>query len=263
MTYREGGDDDAVRRALHDRLPADVELRFDRIDARADRMRRNNRVRGAIAFVTVGAVALLAAATLRPGAAHDRLDVSVNPPRSRATATSPTTAKVPRTTPPTHPVIAPLATAVPTVGPSPTPTTNANVVSPTTLRAITPIGPHTTVAPPAPTTTVAPAPTHIRITLVLDDTGLHAPTSLATADLVDVVFIDQRTSKPQRISVRVDSPDGSSVMILRQWQDVDCCGHFGAIIGLEHPVGVLVFQPLEQNTYAAVPIQPAQTTMTS
>jgi hypothetical protein len=88
------------------------------------------------------------------------------------------------------------------------------------------------------------------MTLILDDSGLHAPAQFTTAKQVDIIFLDQRTSATRvpDTGLRVTTSDGTTFVILRAYHDPDCCAWFGAIGTVMHPLGVVTFQGIDTAT---------------
>jgi hypothetical protein len=213
-------DDRDVRDAIHALTP-DVDMVFDRIETRAAGIRRRVHRRIGASVVAVVLVGVGVAFAL-PGA-HARASVDIEQPgRSHHGAhdktTSPTTIGPTETknladpshtgtgsSPPPavigpddqhHEVVVPGAspTTLPYRDPSSSPTTTPDEqTTPTTTRADESTTTTTTVSnsdiPPI-------APGHTRMTVILDDTGLHAPSFVATGDAVEILFLDQRSSRP-------------------------------------------------------------------
>jgi hypothetical protein len=254
MTLHE---DDAVRDALVALMPVDLEPPLDRIHSRALQRRRRARVRAGVGVVSLAALVALTLSALPGGAAHRSLDISTRPSRARHAATTvvpttkrPVTTTIPAVAPTTAHVVVvptfPTATTVPSVAP----TTVPRFVLPPLSVSVTP----TTAIAPAPTT--VPVAAYERITLILDDSGLHAPDQITTAKQVDVIFLDQRTSATSvpDTGVRITTTDGQSGVILRSYHDPDCCAWFGAIGTVFHPLGVVTFQGVDTATnYSDIP----------
>jgi hypothetical protein len=255
MTLHE---DDTVRDALVALIPTDLEPPLDRIHARIEYRRRRARTRLAIGSVALVALVVVTLSTLPGGSAHRSLYVTNRVHRTRHAGTTvvpttkrPVTTTIPAVAPTTAHVVVvptfPTATTVPSVAPTTVP---QFVLPPLTSVSVTP----TTTKAPAPTT--VPVAAYERITLILDDSGLHVPQQIVTAKQVDIIFLDQRTSATSvpDTGVRVTTNDGQSGVILRPYHDPDCCAWFGAIGTIMHPLGVVNFQGVDTATnYSDIP----------
>lgn len=249
--------DELVRDALVAALPTDLEPPLERIHARVQYRRRRAQVRWGVGSVALAALVALVIGALPGGAARRRVDISTRPSRRHAVTTVVPTTKRPEST--TIPAVVPPSAAHAVVPSLPIVTTVPGV-APTTVPAVAPpvtrarLTPTTQKATSPPTT--APLLAYERITLVLDDSGLHAPAEFTTAKQVDIIFLDQRTSATSvpYTGVRVTTADGQSLTILRPWYDVDSFGHFGAIGTVLHPLGVVTFQGVDTATnYSDIP----------
>ena len=256
--------DELLRDVMVGLVPTDLEPPLERIHARVEYRKRVARVRWGVGVVSLVALVALTISALPGGAVH-RVDISTRPSRPHRVATTvvPTTRRpVPTTVPAVvspstaHVVVAPTFPSVTTV-PHVTPTTVRAVVPPVTSVRVTP----TTQRESPPTT--APLLAYERLTLVLDDSGLHAPTQFTTAKQVDIIFLDQRTSATRvaNTGVRVTDANGASFDILRPYYDPDCCYWFGAIGTLLHPLGVVTFDGIDSTNYTLRPGLHASTTM--
>jgi hypothetical protein len=256
MTLHE---DDTVRDALVALIPIDLEPPLDRIHARIEHRRRRARARLAVGSIALFALVVVTLSTLPGGSAHRSLDVTNRVHRTRHAGTTvvPTTK---RSVPTTRPAVVVPPTTAHVVAPPLSSATTVPRVAPTTLPQL--VFPPMTSVQVTPTTQKAPTPTTVpvaayeRITLILDDAGLHASAQYVTAKQVDIIFLDQRTSATSvpDTGVRVTTNDGQSGVILRPYQDPDCCAWFGAIGTVFHPLGIVTFQGVDTATnYSDIP----------
>ena len=131
------------------------------------------------------------------------------------------------------------------------------VASPTTAARTTP----STEPTPSPQTTIAPVPTPppVTVTLILDDAGLHAPSTQVAAGVVTIIFRDQRTDKSNGFGstlvpeVHVTPADASYApsVIGRAWWDEDMYGHFNAAVGYTQLSGAVSFQVFNTVNHAS------------
>jgi hypothetical protein len=192
--------DGALREALHATRPTHA-MRLENIDRNIARLRRRTVGRVVAGVAVVVAAVVFVGSALSPRSAPQSL--RVRPPkntvpraklipttlpaapvsgpksqRSRVGTPSPTTVQPQlRTVPP-----APTTTPHDSVAPTPTTTRDQSPPSTVTVPTTTPLP----VGPPLPAG-------HTRITVILDDKGLHAPATFAAGDHVEILFLDQRS----------------------------------------------------------------------
>jgi hypothetical protein len=244
-----------LRDALSALMPAGLELPTERIHTRVAQLRRRSAVR-MTAAVAAGAVAVAIVFSVLPsGAARGRVRVAAatTVPHRRG-GSAPTTAPVVLTTTTTQgsrPFVPALTPTVPNSVPFETSsTTMVPVVAPPNTTA--PATPSRQPNQPSTPTTVAPTPTAapVTVTLILDNAGLHAPTTQVAAGVVTIIFRDQRTDKSNGFGstlvpeVHVTPADASYApsVIGRAWWDQDMYGHFNAAVGYTQLSGAVSFQ---------------------
>jgi hypothetical protein len=197
--------DDELRDALSSTRPSHS-VRLDNIDHKIVRLQRRAFLRAA------GGAALLVAAVVFVGSALSPRDgtqsLNVQPP---VNTTTPSVRTVPASVP-APAVSGPKSHDHRIITPALSPTTNQSQPQRHTIHSAPPVSPNNSVAP-TPTTTREQAPPstatvptttplpvgpplpagHTRITIVLDDTGLHAPATFAAGDHIEFLFLDQRS----------------------------------------------------------------------
>jgi hypothetical protein len=211
--------DDQIRAEVNatrpDRAPA-----IDHIGARANRLRRHTRVRfvGAVAAFVLCGVGV-ANALPSGGGTPSTLKVETTSPdghgRKPAPVSTPRTTVLPRDGQPTPgtdpgaPITQTTVGAVPSIPGATTPTAVATAPNgsapPVTSPSIT-SPPTTPTQPTTPTTTVPNYPPvgagHVRLLIVLDNTGLHAPATFAVSgdQNVEVLFDNRIDGKFECLS---------------------------------------------------------------
>jgi hypothetical protein len=209
------GSEDPVRDVMRGLIPA-IDPPLDVIDTRASSLRRTFRLRmaGLTGALVLGTVAT--AGALTGGASKSAVEVQNRGSRHSKIVVTPTTHgrnthPNTNTTAPISVTSAPLVAPVPTTNPTPGVSTPSSpgapivVPVPTTART-SPSSPTTVHSVPNPvTTTTVPAPNyppigpnHTRMTVILDDTGLHAPVTFkanyGSGHAVEILFLDERSN---------------------------------------------------------------------
>ena len=199
------GSEDPVRDVMRGLIPA-IDPPLDVIDTRASRLRRRFRLRmaGLAGALVIGTVAT--AGALTGGASKSAVEVANRHGRHSKIMVTPTTSATTRVTRPktATTVTTPASGMAPGQPTNPTPgatTPNAGpapiiVPGPTTPRTSPHGGPSPTTVTTAPSPKYPPIiPSHPRMTVVLDDAGLHAPTTFAVGSggYIEILFLDQRS----------------------------------------------------------------------
>jgi hypothetical protein len=195
---------------------------------------------------------------LPSGAARGRVRVAAatTVPHRRGGSAPTTTPVVPTTTTTqgSRPFVPALTPTVPNSVPFETSSTTMVpvVAPPTTTAPATPSSQPSQPNQPSTPTTVVPTPTAapVTVTLILDNAGLHAPTTQVAAGVVTIIFRDQRTDKSNGFGstlvpeVHVTPADASYApsVIGRAWWDEDMYGHFNAAVGYTQLSGAVSFQ---------------------
>ena len=233
-----------IRDALRTTRPERA-IQFADVEAVATVRLRRGRIEMLSAAVAVAAAVALLVGLAMPGARSDAGRVttkpsasvpgghSVAPPAARstttlaaATVTAPVTTSPARIVHPPAPVVTPITNA-----PAPVPQNPPPTAAPQPHEA-----PSTTTSP-----TTVPIPATVRITVVIDDAGLHAPATLVAGGTVEVFFLDERSARPAPAAeLHVVAP-GVDQVIARSVRANDPYGYFGGIYQFPHLLGAVDF----------------------
>jgi hypothetical protein len=255
-----------LRDALSALVPEDLAPPLEFIDRRAAHLRRRTYMRAGAMVAAAVVVVVALVSGLAPGARGTsvRVEGRKTPRHHRTAATATTTPPLVTTTSigsngstpaPTTPVTHKTDLTVPPPQPQPGPTPTY-APAPTTVPPVTAppaSAPATTTPTTSVPTTVPPAREIVRLELILDDAGLHAPATFVARDLMEITFRDNRTVKSPSAYMRIDLPSPQPSQAIRPWYDEDMFAHFGAIATFDHHVGDLNFQAIDRDTKADIP----------
>jgi hypothetical protein len=200
---------DELIRAELDATRPEPTFDLDRIETRGAQLRWKGRTQLAVlAVAAVIAVVVALAATATTGSkqvnvADDRpaTDTPVTTARATTTTIRPTTTTItatPSDDAPRQPSRAAIGAGPSTTDTVPsidTPTTVDEQPTPTTVKTVTP-----TTTPTTPTTVYDPYPpvpeSGRRMIIMVDDDGVHAPATFKGDKPIQIVFVDNRTVRP-------------------------------------------------------------------
>jgi len=227
------GSEDPVGDVMRGLIPA-LDPPLDVIDTRASTLRRTFRLRmaGLTGALVIGTVAT--AGALTGGTSKSAVEVENRDGRHSKIVVTPTT-QGRNTHPDTNTTVPTSVTSTPGVAPVPTTNSTPGGSTPSSpgAPAIGPVPTTARTSPPTvdtvpgsvPTTaTTVPAPTsppigpnHTRMTVILDDTGLHAPSTFkanyGSAHAVEILFLDRRSNS----QVGLDYLKTDTGILVRSW----------------------------------------------
>jgi len=188
------------REGLQALAPARAVADVDRIEYRRAMIRRRRAF--AIAGITAAFVLLVAAVVwAAPGRPLHRVQTVVGPTTTTeggSTSSSESNRVIGGTSSSTMSTTVPATTVPPTVSTAVPVATNPAASSPPTATPTTRLAPTTSPGPTTPTTrhttTTTTVPQSTRVTVTLDDTGLHAPGGSFPPGNFTIRFLDRRTN---------------------------------------------------------------------